>query len=544
MLFMAKQRKGQSKRPNYAVAVASAAADITGAESVRGPVVTIRYRNLAIAAYCYIVLPILIFFVSWLRWYVGIPAAIILAFGLWSLLKGQYFCDAHTLCLPALPLVFASLALLLWLWTSGIGGYFVPSYDYPWRMAIFRDLITYRWPVIYPKTGNAFVYYLMFWLIPALFGKLFGWIAGNVALFLWSYLGLLLCLLLLFDFCGGVTISKLWIITVLFIGFSGLNIVGAAITSILGMNLYPFGLGSMEGWLDKLYNGYSFNFFYRSNNESLTEIFNQTIVLWVALPLILKNKHISTFAFIGLCVFVYAPIPFIGLLPFLCIFSVSWIIRQVKKGDIKSIVREVLSIPNLSAVVTIFPTAYLFFSCNISGTQFRMLPIEKFDRLRIVGLILFYILEFGVICLIIYPRYKKSAVFHTAIISLILIPFFELGSPGARDFCMNASIPALFILMILTIQWIFKEVVNQKISFKAVIMIAVLILSILSPVQDVESKLKTIHDMKTFPIINDSIYSFNEKQINDKEWWTKNFLCPNPETKAFYKYLARTDSKE
>ncbi len=540
---MAKQRKRPSKRPNYAVA-AYAGMDITVAESVRGPAITIRYRSLAIVAYCYIVLPILIFFVSWLRWYIGVPAAVILAMGLFVLLKRNYAKNQEFMKVPLWHLIFASILILIWLWTTDIGGCFVPSYDYPWRMAIFRDLINYRWPVIYPKTGNAFVYYITFWLVPALFGKLFGWAAGNAALFLWSYIGLILCFLLLLDFYGARTKSKLWITVILFAGFSGLNIVGASVTSMVGMNAYPFGLNSMESWLDKLYNGYSFNFFYRGTNEALEEIFNQIIILWVAIPLILKNKRPSTFMFIGLCVFVYAPIPFIGLLPFFFLLAVVWMIQNRQHFSGGVVAREIFSIPNLSALVTVFPITYLFFTCNISGTQFRMLPLEKFDRLRIVGLILFYIFEFGILCLIIYPKYKKTPVFYTAVLSLILIPLFELGLQGKRDFCMNASLPALFILMILTVLWIFENIVNQKLSLRAVVMIVVLVISILSPVQDVECKIMAAYTAHTFPIVNDSIYSFSERQAIGPDWWTQNFLVPNPETKAFYKYLARTDPKE
>lgn len=506
---------------------------------VHGMTITIRYKYLAVIAYAYIVVPILIFFVSWLRWYLGIPAAGILGAGLFVLLKRNYVRNEESLKVPAWHLLFASLLILIWLWTTGIGGYFAPSNDYPWRMAIFRDLITYRWPVIYPQTGNAFVYYFIFWLVPSLVGKLFGWTAANIALFIWSYIGLLLCFLLLVDFCGAKAKSKLWITSILFIGFSGLNIVGAAITSMLGINLYPFSLSSMQGWLDKLYNGYSFNFFYRANNECLTEIFNQIIMMWISIPLILKVKRPSTFMFIGLCILIYAPIPFIGLLPFFFLLAAIWLFQNKRNLSAMVVTREIFSIPNLSALITIFPIAYLFFSCNISGTQFRVLPLEKFDRVRIFGLLLFYILQFGVICLIIYKKYKKTPVFYTTILSLVMIPFFEIGLPGARDFCMNASTPALFILMILTILWIFENIINQKFSLKAVIMIIVLVLSILSPVQDVESKIMAAHNAHTFPLVNDSIYSFSARQAIGPDWWTKNFLCPDPESKAFYKYLAK-----
>jgi hypothetical protein len=538
---MAKQQKKQRHKPGSAT-TAALDTETAGAELVRGPVITIQYRNLAIAAYCYIVLPILIFFVSWLRWYIGIPAAGILTFGLWSLLKTHYLSNDSVMQIPKWPILFTSLAILLWLWTSGIGGYFVPVYDSPWRLAIFRDLVNFNWPVIYPQTGNGFVYYFMYWMVPALFGKLFGFSAGNVFLFLWTYIGLMISFLLILYLCHAFTSSKIWIAAVLFFGFSGLNIVGASITTIFGINLYPFSLSSMQGWLDSLFNGYSFNFFYRSNNECLIQVFNQAIPLWITVPLILENKKVSTFMFIGLCLLPFAPLPFIGLLPIFFVLAVPWAIKEIKEKKIKAMFKEIFSIPNLSALVTIFPIIYLFFSCSISGSQFRMLPLEDFNKLRVVCLILFYILEFGIITLLICPKYRKSSVFYTVIVSLMLIPFFELGVPGGRDFCMNASIPALFTLMILTVKWILGSMVKHQYSLRGVIMIIVLTLAILSPIQDIEGRIMTSIKQKQFPIVNDTVKTFSDKQLGESQYKNLalyNVLVLNPETKTFYKYLAR-----
>jgi len=65
------------------------------------------------------------------------------------------------------------------------------------RNAMFRDIVTYEWPVIYQKNG-AVVYYTDYWLVPALIGKIAGYTIGQVTLLLWGALGLTLTALLLF----------------------------------------------------------------------------------------------------------------------------------------------------------------------------------------------------------------------------------------------------------------------------------------------------------------------------------------------------------
>ena len=62
----------------------------------------------------------------------------------------------------------------------------------------------------------------------------------------------------------------------------------------------------------------------------------------------------------------------------------------------------------------------------------------------------------------------------------------------------------------------------------------------LSPIQDIAGKVDTILDLKQFPIVNDSVYSFgNIEEENISQNYMENFLVPNPEDTIFFKYLAK-----
>lgn len=53
----------------------------------KGKTVSIPMKYIITAAYLYMVVPIVIFFMTWLRWYVSIPTTVIFLFGGWHLLK-------------------------------------------------------------------------------------------------------------------------------------------------------------------------------------------------------------------------------------------------------------------------------------------------------------------------------------------------------------------------------------------------------------------------------------------------------------------------
>lgn len=503
--------------------------------------VVIRYRTVVGAGLGYLVLPICIFFLTWLRWYIGIPAAVILLVGGITLFEQSYAANKDIIAIPKKHLIAIAAFLAIWVWTTGVGNFFVSAYDHPWRTAIFRDLINYKWPVIYPESGHAMVYYLCYWMVPALAGKVLGWTAGNLVLLLWTYAGVILTFLILNHICRIKTAGGSWCAAVLLFGWSGLNIVGSAVTQILNINLYPFSLNSFLGWLDGLFNGYSFNFFYRTNEETLMEIYNQAAPLWIATLLALDNKkNIQNYAFLGLCLLPFAPLPFLGLAVFMLAFFTAELKESVKCKKIKGFLSKLFSIQNICAAITVFPIMLLFYTCNTttsqeSGGGIMMLPLEYFDKPRLLGIVLFWVLEFGVIAFLIHGKYRHNYIFKVVVGSLLLCPLIEFGKKGGRDFCMNASLPALFMLMYYTVVYLNEEVIDKKLKARNLFILCVLGLSILSPVGQIAAELDAIGDQKTFPIVNDWVYTLSDKDPSTME----NFLVADPEEKHFYKYLAK-----
>lgn len=142
----------------------------------------------------YIGLPILIFLLGWIRWFIAIPACMLILFSF-------FLCLRNTGCsLPSVRkndrwvIAVSVLGIVLWVLFSGIGGFSFQVDDHLWRNEIFRLLVEKDWPVV-SEAGSEprfLCYYIGFWMPAALFGKVFGLSAGFLFQSVWAILGVLL----------------------------------------------------------------------------------------------------------------------------------------------------------------------------------------------------------------------------------------------------------------------------------------------------------------------------------------------------------------
>lgn len=500
--------------------------------------------NIITFAIVYTMLPIMVFFIGWLKLYFAIPLCMALIYTVILFINNtkMQLGDKYII-LDIRTIIFMIIILLIWIYSSGIGGFWVQRWDQNARNAVLRDLIDYSWPVVFPETGNALVYYFIFWLIPALVGKLFGWSAANVALLIWSYLGIVLVTLLVSYYLNINSLKKMLVYITILIFWGGLSFLAWELMDAIGWHY--FGLGGGYGWTDLITDSKSapYGYQFTPNTGLIKWVFNQTIVPWIITSVYLIRKgNIREYAFIGLLMLPYGPIPFIGLF-FLMVFDT---LVTIKEKGFAIVFREAMSLCNILSIVAIVPVFYLFFKCNVAANGdvdnggFGMyVPISMFTLKRMVVLLLFYIEEFGLYSVLICKENRRKSLFWFVIISLILIPNFKIGI--AHDFCMRACIPALFILMVMVVQH-FYNVIDGVISvnIRTVLLIIVLSFASLNAIGDYLVDIKTIRETQQFPYLEDNVKTFSYRPVyNDPEiFYTINFLAPNPEETIFFKYLA------
>lgn len=503
--------------------------------------VEINYNIVEIASVGYLVLPIVIFLMSWLKVIIALPASAIIVYACFRYAKSVSN-TKEKLEISVGMLIGIVGFVTIWVLTTGIGNFFVSGFDETWRNAVFRDLINYSWPVVYDN-GNSLVYYLFYWIVPALFGKLFGWTAGNIALVCWTVVGLLLICCLIAKLTDAKDKAGILCLLVIFWGWGGLDVVGAIIVQILNINAYSFGLWDCNVWTDYFLNGYAFNYAYRTNCNALANVFNQAIPVWLITSLAVINKDkLKNYIFLGVILLPFAPLPFVGLVLILVSYYIYNLIRI--KGYFVDSVKEIFSAQNIGVMIGVLPFVALYFFTNStttgeSGGGFSLLPLSMVDSKIVLVTLLFWLLTFGIIALLIYKDNRKNFFWYIIVAWLLIAIFIVFGRSGGKDFSMNSTMPAFFLLMIFTIRYIVKNILPNRLNTKSVIILCYIFFMCLSPLFYVLGGLDQIGDTKTFPIVRDEINTYSDKDANDESMFYYNFLCENPEETVFYRYIAK-----
>ncbi|MDP2777444.1 MAG: hypothetical protein Q8O48_07360, partial [Anaerolineales bacterium] len=409
----------------------------------------------------YLTLPVIIFFMGWLRLSIAIPVIAIFLWVLWNLLKQN---PDNQFPIPNFRFpIYLLLLTGLWVFLSGVGGYAFQNWDHHWRNAVLRDLINYDWPVVYSSAERGplkmLIYYLGYWLPAAFAGKLFGWKFANFILFLWTWLGVFLTALHL-NIKLNTTLLKT---ALLLIFFSGMDALGTLILAPDYPTLFP-PIQHLEIWSDNLQ--------YSSFTTQLFWVFNQAAPAWLCVSFFIslslstslkinsakglqpggrdsslpkeqvaQNDIRGQLAFIWSLSFFFAPLASIGLLPYLLI---EWIKQTDFKHPFKNLRFDLLLASGIIIIIS-----YLLFSSNTAAQE------RGFQSIAIKDLLIFFLLEGGILWLFLAPRLWRDPRWMVTGLLLILIPFIQLGSGG--DFVMRASIAPLLFLMIMCAEVIFQN---------------------------------------------------------------------------------------
>ena len=493
--------------------------------------IKIKKYTLKCVSYLYLILPIIIFFLGWLKPIVGISCSSLLIIGFLGILKKE---DQETFFeIPQNVLCIFILGIILWTLLAGIGGFFsVQRADLHWRNATFRDLIDYSWPVIYPETHNGLVYYFIFWLVPALFGKLFGIFIGEIVLFLWVAIGLFLVCIYVCGILNIKTMKQAFAFMLIFIVWGGVNVLGQLIAYIVKGNIVDWSVYFV--WTDVFMPGLQ----YTPNNALIEWCYNQVIAPWLVTVMFLENKKISNLAYLGLCMLPYAPLPFCGIF---VIFIAEGIKCFFEKNKKIKFWREVFSIQNLCAILSIVPVFGLFYTTNtatngnVGGGIGLLWTLHDLDIEKLFVFVLFFFIEVGVYTIFLFKWRRKDFLFWIVNVSLIVIPFIRIGE--SRDFCMRASIPALFILMIWTAEFLFEK----KEVFSSLALIVVLTIASIGTMVDYGVSFRTMISTKRWSVPADAIYTFSDKDPNSLVLGSNlhNYLTANLEEYSFFEYICK-----
>lgn len=417
----------------------------------------------------YLLFPILIFVIGWLKIYLAIPLVLIAAWAYYlvakSYLSDKIKDDQSFFQIKYIYHYIIALALLLiWVYYSGNGGFAFQNSDWYKHNAILHHLIYNHWPIRFLEIQGinnvALVYYTAFYLPAAMIGKIWGWAAANIALFIWVYIGVVLTWLWL---CRLSNKLSFWLVVLLMV-FGGLDLLGNFIYN--GQLL--LGTASSEWWASLWQ--------YSSNTTQLFWVPQQAIAAWLLISLFtydyLERKSNSNVIFYFALSLLWSPLVSIGLLPYAVAIAFS---DKLKK---------LLNFQNLVFGLVYLTILGLYFLSNLQQSKGApstsgWLWQNQYMINTLPLLIFFYIIEFGIylpFCwdTVVNSLKREKIWWYIMIGFLIFAPFYKFGL--FNDFAMRATIPSLFILVILIARTLFNPNYKQY-AIKALLVLVLIFAS-------------------------------------------------------------------
>ncbi len=524
----------------------------------------LSYLKLKKYAYCVLGLPFIVFAFGWMKWYWAIPATIATVLcvflGGFRIQKNEgktTETEKDRIRIKKWMLVLLIAIGLVWVWQSGIGGFWAQSKDYPWRNAIYRDIVLRDWPVYYDLYDGALVYYIGFWLVPALFGKLALFLGANdvtafqvasVAIFIWAAILIVILFALLVTLLKANTVKKQLLILLGFVFFSGLDILGSI--EPLGANFYH-----LEWWAD--------HYQYSSFTTCMFWVFNQSIIPWITFACLLQERTIRNYVFLGMMCLFSGPLPFVGFFLFCITLGIIKCVEAVKDKQIKVFLKDIISVSNVLSTVFIFIfiAAYLLSNAAISGGGALRLDqgatiiqseadssgtvITGASLENLLTYLKFVMFEFGFYVLLIGRKTYKNPLFYVMTASLLVFPFIKIG--GGADFPMRASIPSLFYLYYLVMKFIMEEKhwMRQKGTVNRLLYIVLLVVFLLgsfTPAVEFYRGCRQVVKSGLDNPMEDYLYTLGGDGPNA---WTVesgyeygNFVSVHPNEQLFFRYFA------
>ncbi len=500
------------------------------------------HRTVVLLSYIYLALPVIIFLLGWCRPLVGVPLAGVCIWALVRsfLIRGNYIeWDCERTSAVKWKLVVIAAVIFAWVALSGVGGYVWQNGDHAWRNSILRILVEYEWPSTAGERG--LTYYIGTWLPAALAGKIWGVETAHTALFLWVLLGIFLIYALI---CIWRRKIDLWpLVILLFFGgldMIGSCIFAEGTVSIFGAEhlewwtpRYPYELQyssnttqlfwvfnqSVPAWLATLllftdeppqnmiwvssliaitstfpliglvpillYYMFRRSEWHRPesvgqgwkmalhNMGSLQNLLGGGTVLIISFLYLMGNDNFTLLSAAGadsgaessLRLSVWVPWFILLVAVVLIVLLGTLVIWACKKG-------KGYALRNILYAAVFLTLAVLFFRALGAGKD------SGNEVYRLIYTIVFVLFEAGIYLYLLFRDVEDKGLFSVVALSLAAIPFMRIGVTG--DFCMRASIPSLFIVML----WCIETLEKKRKGLRTVALVICLVIGAVSPIHE------------------------------------------------------------
>ena len=446
----------------------------------------------------YLLIPVMIFVLSWLSWWTALPLAALIGYLLISSFPRNHHDEAtHTLTLNMV--IVSVVASFTWVTTSGVWNFgFGRTQDWDvMRNDMLSTLTKYSWPVTntFPDSSSLWTmrHYLAFYLPGSLIGKATGENL-NITLLatgVWMVVGVWIALLLLLDLFSRLG-KRRYVLLFLFVGFSGLDAIGSRIQGTL--SLRPSNLingGHIEWWAER--------FQFSSNTTLLHWVPQHAIPSWIGALLVIhivrSRQNLSLIPMISVAIVLWSPFAALGvtLLALLLLSNAGMFsqfvmsIRDFRSRSLAVLLTAVPLIMFIQAGTSEIPQSFLF---SNGGFSHNVELLAKFIPL-----------EFGLIAIL-----SGLIVRHTAreltVVSVALSMVLMVVIGVYNDFAMRVSPALLVVIMVNAGEALITPSKSLKNHALRITLLCVVALGTITPLFEMISRYQTPYNELRSPCID------------------------------------------
>jgi hypothetical protein len=488
-------------------------------------------KKLKLLTLAYFALPLGLFLLTNIRWYIGLPILLLYLYSVWAYAKSL---DKSTVfSIGRWQLVGSAALLFFWEFVSGTGGFGMASTDMYKAMSIYKSIIDQPMPVEYHNNGvkTFLCHYLGYYItIPYIFQH-FSWETVLTLITFWNYVGLCICMLWFGLLAGNFSPWGVLFFTLA----SGLDILGSL--KSVGLDgtwlkiteqfyqTQPFFATITDPKMPMLYQSNSYTLFWGVQHALPTWALTG---LYFYESLVEKNSYRAPIYLVLLLL--WSPFIAVGVLPFVLynLFTTKF--------------QKYLSFENFALLPLIGLLVWYTNSIPISQLEKRFLfypparLLGYLDQGFSYGLFLFAELFAWLIPVFIFYKFNKENILKAylwiGIVFLSLIPLFMFGR--YNDWTQRVSLPSLLLVWVL----VWRTFVQYQQKLIAKILIGILfIFGSWDPLFYIALSLKaTNHRIAYAAPSKDQILEIEQESARNR--WDKNqFLAPA--NSKFFQYIAK-----
>jgi hypothetical protein len=409
-------------------------------------------QTLKISTILYLLIPSVLFLLTWIYLWIGIPCVIFIVFYTWKTLHKTTISTPETFI--SLPTFLLCLGISIALnYVLGIGEFRPQTYDFQANNYKYYDLITHQLPVYYAEQKTYLCYYTGYYLPSALLAKVFGIETCRYFSFVWSVFGM--------------SLVFLWIST-----FTRKNIIGLLTIVLLFANAWfviklLMNFAYFQEYLQPYYIQLNqFKLITSPLIKNYAWATQHTIPACLGVCVLIENFRTKTdlkyLILMLLSTMFWSPLTAVGLFPFLAFYFLKNIKNLFSTHSVEDLVLMILLILSFTPLLFYFVSTE---GIHVNNTEFIW---QTGVKSWIIFYLIYAISNFIIWGLFLnYSKNQYKILWKIAVVFPCLIAIYRIGI--YNDFNIRVSFPSFFMLSILV-----GISVVEKMKLKSLIGVGVL----------------------------------------------------------------------